>query len=128
MPRILVVDDEPSIRQLLRTVLEGSGYEVMEAGNGAEAYPIAGVASIDLLVTDIVMPDKEGIELIQHFRKSLDYVKLTAISGEAYGQYLHMARMLGAAAGFSQAVCHGRLAENRCKPARPLNGHPSSRD
>jgi DNA-binding response OmpR family regulator len=104
----LVVDDEPSVRQLLRVVLEESGYKVIEAGNGAEAIRVAGVGT-DLLITDIVMPDKEGIELIQHFRKSLDHVKVIAISGAAYGHYLHMAQMLGADAVFQKPFDIGDL-------------------
>jgi CheY-like chemotaxis protein len=127
MPRILVVDDEPAIRQLLRTVLEEAGYEVMEAGNGEEAVRLAGGTSIDLVVTDLVMPDKEGIELIQYFRKSLPDVKMIALSGVGYSQYLRMAQMLGAHAVFEKPFATEDLLKTVEKPALPLSGHPPSR-
>ena len=99
MPRILIVDDELPIRQFLRRILEQAGYDVIDAADGEEAIRAASGGSIDLLVTDLVMPGKEGIELIQHFRKSLNHVKVIAISGVGSGKYLKMARILGADAG-----------------------------
>lgn len=96
MSRILIVDDELPIRQLLRNILEQAGYDVMDAANGEEAIRAASDRSIDLLITDLIMPEIEGIELIHYFRKSPNYVKVIAISGVGAGQYLNMARVVGA--------------------------------
>jgi len=98
--RVLVVDDEPMLRQYLRTLLSEIGCDVVEASNGAEAIRGSRGLRIDLLITDLVMPDKEGIELIRHFRKSLNHVKVIAISGAGFDHCLKAARMLGADAVF----------------------------
>jgi CheY-like chemotaxis protein len=79
--RILIVDDELSIRQLLRTLFEGAGYQVMDAASGEEVIRLAHEECIDLVITDLFMPEKDGIELILHFRKSLNPPKIIAISG-----------------------------------------------
>jgi len=97
MPRrILLVDDDPAIRELLRQVLEEAGYKVVDAGEGKEAIRVARTLHFDLLITDLVMPGREGIELIQHFRQSYSDVKIIAMSGAASGQYLRIANALGA--------------------------------
>lgn len=96
MSRILIVDDELPIRQFLRKLLEQAGYAVIDAANGEEAIRAASDGFIDLLITDLIMPEIEGIELIHYFRKSLNDVKVIAISGVGSGQYLNMARVLGA--------------------------------
>ena len=62
--RILVADDEPGVRSFLRKVLEGAGYEVMEAANGKEALQKVRAGGVDMLITDLVMPEQEGIETI----------------------------------------------------------------
>ena len=96
MVRILVVDDEPGLRQYLRMLLEEAGYEVVGARDGVEAQKAFRSRRIDLLVTDLVMPNKEGIDLIQSLHKSQDRLKIIAMSGAGNGKYLPMARMLGA--------------------------------
>jgi DNA-binding response OmpR family regulator len=96
MPFILVVDDELPIRKLLRHILEEAGYDVIEASDGEEAMRLARGVSIALLITDLVMPRKEGIELIQEFRKAFTATKIIAMSGVGCGQYLRMAALLGA--------------------------------
>ena len=69
MIRILVVDDDPSIRFLLRAILEGEGYSVLEAGNGQAALnAIAGEALPDIVMTDLMMPVMSGAELIVRLR------------------------------------------------------------
>lgn len=96
MARILLVDDEPGLRQYLRMILEGARYEVVEAHDGVEALQAAGSLRVDLLLTDLVMPNKEGIDLIQSLRRSQNQMKIVAMSGAGNGKYLTMARMLGA--------------------------------
>lgn len=96
MARILLVDDEPGLRQYLRMILEGARYEVVEAHDGVEALQAARSLRVDLLLTDLVMPNKEGIDLIQSLRRSQNQMKIAAMSGAGNGTYLTMARMLGA--------------------------------
>jgi CheY-like chemotaxis protein len=99
MENILVVDDEDAIRQLVKMALEKAGYMVMEACNGKEASQLLGHLVPDLLITDLFMPEKEGIELIQEVRQRHPKIPIIAISGAHSGQselYLKMARSLGA--------------------------------
>lgn len=93
MTKILLVEDEERIRSLLKEVLESEGYEVQEASSGKEALQSHARSPPDLILTDIVMPDTEGIEMIIKIRKSDPNVKIVAMSG---GDYLGMARKLGA--------------------------------
>ncbi|WP_419806741.1 response regulator transcription factor [Terriglobus sp.] len=69
MNRILVVDDEPQIRRMLRTALQSSGYEVLLAADGAEGLKQFEIASPDLIVTDLAMPGVNGLELTQSVRR-----------------------------------------------------------
>lgn len=83
MAHILIVDDEPSIRDLLRLSLEAADHEVLQAESGAEAVRILNESthSIDLVVTDILMPDGDGIELISNLRKRENPPPVVAITG-----------------------------------------------
>ncbi|MCU0229463.1 MAG: response regulator, partial [Bryobacterales bacterium] len=79
--RILIVDDDPDVRLVLRRMLEPDGYEVGEAGHGREALEVIGHRPFDLLITDLIMPEQEGIETIQTFHRRYPEVKIIAISG-----------------------------------------------
>jgi PAS domain S-box-containing protein len=94
--RILVVDDEPAVRSFLRTVLEPGGYVVSEAANGKEAMRLALAEPPELVITDLVMPEQEGIETIQLLRRRLPDIGIIAISGAFGGQFLSTAKILGA--------------------------------
>jgi hypothetical protein len=94
--RILVADDEAGVRAFLRAVLEGDGYEVTEAANGKEALQEVRAGGVDLVITDLVMPEKEGIETIRTLRQKVPGMGIIAISGAFGGQILGIARMLGA--------------------------------
>jgi len=79
--RILIVDDEASIRELLRIVLEGEGYWVTEAGTATAAAEILSTESLDLVVCDIVLPDGNGLDLVRSNRTRPDgpnFVVITA--------------------------------------------------
>ena len=95
-PTVLVIDDEANIRQLLRTIFEEGGYTVIEAINGREALAKMSGHDIKLVVTDLVMPEQEGLETIQTLRRRFPEVKILAISGAFAGSYLKMAGQLGA--------------------------------
>lgn len=79
--RILVIDDEPQVRAMLRQMLEREGYEVLEAEEGGAGMKLYQTQSPDLVITDILMPGKEGIETILAMRKAHPDVKIIAISG-----------------------------------------------
>ena len=81
MTRILVIDDEAPVRRILRQMLERDGYEVVEAPNGAIGLKLYDENPADLIITDILMPEKEGIETIMELRKTAPEVKIIAISG-----------------------------------------------
>jgi DNA-binding NtrC family response regulator len=94
--RILIVDDDPDVRLVLRRMLEPDGYEVGEAGHGREALEVIGHRPFDLLITDLIMPEQEGIETIQTFHRRYPEVKIIAISGAYGSDYLRIAKHLGA--------------------------------
>lgn len=83
--RVLVVDDEPGIRRVLTGYLRADGFEVLEAGTGAEALRLARRAAPDLVLLDVMLPDLDGIEVLRQLRAaSAVYVILvTARTEEA---------------------------------------------
>ena len=78
MASILTADDSTSMRQMVSFTLKGAGYEVVEAVDGAEALEIAKTRAFDLVVTDVNMPNMDGISLIKELRKLPDF-KFTPI-------------------------------------------------
>jgi two-component system cell cycle sensor histidine kinase/response regulator CckA len=102
--RLLVVDDEAEIRKLLRQFLEHAGYEVAEAANGRQAVAEVDAGGVTLVITDLVMPEKEGIETIREMRTRHRDVKIIAMSGAFGGRFLRTAEMLGAHATLSKPV------------------------
>ncbi len=107
MARILVVDDEAPIRGLLRQAFETSGYDVVEASDGSEAVRIFREDKIDLVITDIIMPDKEGLESIIDLKEIDQDVKIIAMSGGGRLEphsYLQMASKFGAKKVFQKPL------------------------
>jgi PAS domain S-box-containing protein len=102
--RILVADDEAGIRGYLRATLERAGYEVTEAADGRQALKEARKGGVDLVITDLVMPEQEGIETIRALRKEMPGIGIIAISGAFGGQFLEAARILGADASLGKPV------------------------
>ena len=99
MRKILIIDDEPYILLMLKKMLERAGYEVDLASNGREAMEIFEKNSADLVITDIIMPDKEGLELILEMKKQTPDLKIIAMSGGGRispESYLECARHFGA--------------------------------
>jgi CheY-like chemotaxis protein len=80
VPHVLIIDDEGPIRRLLREVLEDAGYEVSEAETGVEGLESVARRTPDLVITDILMPDKEGLETILDLRRSTPDLPIIAIS------------------------------------------------
>lgn len=79
--RILVIDDEPTALDLLRRILEFSGYEVLIASNGVQGIDIFRKSPCDLLITDMVMPKKDGLQTILELREDFPGLPVIAISG-----------------------------------------------
>ena len=99
MARIVVVDDDARLREIVRRVLERAGHQVKEASNGTEGTQLVREDPPDLLITDIVMPDKEGIATIVELRRDYPDLKIIAASGGGrfgVGPYLDSAKMFGA--------------------------------
>lgn len=107
MKRILIIDDDEMIRELLRQILEKEGYEIIEASDGSKASLILSEKPTDLVITDIIMPDKEGIETIRELKKDYPNVKIIAMSGGGrIGPipYLKIAKSMGACKTFTKPI------------------------
>lgn len=81
MNSILIVDDEEDIRDALHLILENEGYEIRVAENGNEAVKLQHEAPADVIITDIIMPDKDGINTIKEIRNEFPETRIIAISG-----------------------------------------------
>lgn len=81
MARILVLDDEEQMREAVRLALERDGHEVCEAADGATALSLFRDQRMDIVITDLVMPHKDGAEVIRDLRKLSASVKIVALSG-----------------------------------------------
>ncbi len=81
MPRILVVDDDPISRQVLKAMLEKEGHLVTEAEDGVKAVKGYDRNLIDLVITDIFMPEKEGVQTVRELMKENPDIKIIAVSG-----------------------------------------------
>jgi DNA-binding response OmpR family regulator len=101
MARILIIEDDKAVRTMLGLTLTHFGHTVLEAGNGREGLELFKRANADLVITDIVMPEKEGLEVLIELRqKQVPLVKVIAISGggrQHAKDYLRMAKLMGAA-------------------------------
>ncbi|MBU0691040.1 response regulator [bacterium] len=105
MARILVIDDDEDVRNMLRRILEHDGHEVSDAANGDLGLRQYRANPADLVITDIIMPEKEGIETIRELRREFPDVRIIAISGGGRvgpSDYLNAARMMGAKRTFTK--------------------------
>ena len=83
--RVLVVDDDESFRRVLCRALQLAGYEVAAAADGAAALKAYEEQPAELVITDLIMPEKEGLELIMDLRRIQPPPSIIAISGGLYG-------------------------------------------
>jgi len=86
MATILVIDDQEPIRVLLRTALEEAGHEILEASNGRLGLALYRASAADLIITDIVMPEMDGLEMMVDLTRSFLNVKVIVISGGLEGE------------------------------------------
>ena len=99
MPTILLIEDDTDLRKMLVKVLEREKLRVLEAGSGLEAMQILKFEIPDLVITDLIMPDQDGIGTINLLKKKYPDIKIIAISGGGRmisQDYLKIAEMLGA--------------------------------
>lgn len=103
--RVLIIDDDEQIRVLLEQMMHWAGYEVMVAENGKVAMQLQRESPADLVITDLIMPEQEGLETISRLKKDYRGIKIIAISGGGRigpEAYLPAALELGADRVFSK--------------------------
>jgi len=103
MATILIIDDEEPIRALLRTTLEAAGHEVVEAANGRQGLELYRHRQTDLVITDIVMPELNGLDMLLELTREFLHAKVIAISGAGEEKnVLDVAKLLGARRTFQK--------------------------
>jgi CheY-like chemotaxis protein len=105
MAGVLIVEDEKELREMLKISLIRRKYTVLEAGNGKEAIIHFKPSITDLVVTDLIMPEEDGLKVIMKLRELKPSIKIIAISGGGKagpGSYLNLAKALGADAIYSK--------------------------
>ena len=112
MARILIIDDESQIRSMLRLMLERGGYEVIEAADGMEGIRQYRDNPADLIITDLIMPNKDGIGMIIELKKEFPEVKIIAMSGGGVNRpegYLDGAKKLGATRTLTKPIDRDKM-------------------
>ena len=107
MESILIIDDEPQIRSMIRLILERAGYSVMEAADGVEGIRRFRENPVNLIITDLIMPNKDGIGMIIELKKEFPDARIIAMSGGGLNRpegYLRGAQKLGAACTLSKPI------------------------
>lgn len=123
MSRILIADDDGDLCEILRLVLEKAGYEVDVVEDGDQAIRVHKRHPADVLITDLFMPGRDGLETVQFFRSRYPALRIIAISGGGYsGQktdHLAVAQVAGADMVFRKPFDVARLVEGVRKLAAP---------
>ena len=111
---ILVIDDESALREILSQVLTDAGYRVVCAENGKEASRALATSAFDVVLTDVIMPEKDGMQVISEVRKKFPEVRIIAMSGGGHvsrDQYLKIAKGLGAHAILEKPFANQKLLD-----------------
>jgi|SRR5882724_10750867 len=127
---ILVVDDEEDVREVLRGILEGADYRVTTAEDGKEASKLLAAETFSLVLTDLLMPDRDGIEVVGELRKKYPDIPVVVMSGGGrmrHVEYLKMAKSFGAHAALEKpfkselllATIGGLLAKKKPAEKKP---------
>lgn len=129
--RILVVDDDAAVREVLRQALEGAGYAVTEAPDGEVAIDMVRRDRPDLVVTNIYMPEKEGVALIRELRVVVPELPIIAISGGGRTgnlEILDVARRFGATRTLAKPIDLDAFTATVAEllDARAASGDPST--
>ena len=112
MARILIIDDEELVRFTIRQILEAAGHDVGEAKNGAEGLTRFKTNPYELVITDIIMPEKEGIETIIELHRDFPATRIIAISGGGRTRnldFLKLAGQFGAAVSLAKPFSDDEL-------------------
>jgi len=111
LQRILVVDDDLPLLGVIAKVLEEAGFRVFTAANGREVSLVVAEHAIDLLITDLAMPDEDGIEIIRRLKKEHPRLKIIAMSGTFGPDLLNAAKHLGAEAALPKPMTATNLLD-----------------
>lgn len=120
--RVLLIDDEQMVRKIVRKMLERAGHEVTEVENGRLGLEQLGKGSFDLVITDIIMPEMEGVETVMSVREQHPSLKIIAMSGGGRTgnmDFLATAQKLGAAAILNKPFTLAALNEAMEKAFKP---------
>jgi DNA-binding response OmpR family regulator len=112
MQSILVIDDDKLMCLALARILTSAGYDVAQAFNGDEGLQMYRNRDFDLVITDLIMPDKEGIQIIRELRKEDSGIRIIAMSAGGRGgatDYLKWARLMGAKECLSKPIKRDEL-------------------
>ena len=112
MNSVLIIEDDEFVQNMLKQTFERAGYEVATASNGRVGIQLYQSKPFDVVITDLIMPDMEGIETIANLRRGDPNVKVIAISGggrNSPDDYLHLAEKLGAIKTFAKPVDRNEL-------------------
>jgi CheY-like chemotaxis protein len=114
MPSILIIDDDDSLREALRRTLRKEGYTIMEANEGGRGLKEFERSPADLILLDMFMPDKDGLETIMELRRTHPRVRVIAMSGGGFKgtvDVLHVAKKLGVRRTLSKPFTREQLLE-----------------
>jgi DNA-binding response OmpR family regulator len=115
VPRILIADDDEDLLEILKLVFEEAGFEVALATDGEQAIRAQAERAPDILITDLFMPGRDGLETVQYFRARYPNLPIIAVSGGGYsGQttdHLAVARHAGADVSFRKPFDVGALVD-----------------
>ncbi len=107
MAKILIIDDDDQFRRMLCQMMERAGYEVLDAPSGNDGIRLFQENTVDLVVTDIIMPDTEGIETIEKLKEEFPDIRIIAVSGGGRVSpktYLDAAKIIGAGRSFAKPI------------------------
>ena len=111
---VLLVDDDDLFREMLSEALTSEGFEVREASEGHRGIALYAQQPTDVVITDVVMPDKEGLEMILQMKRLHAGVKIIAISGGGRGRsegYLKTAKAFGAQLVLAKPFSHREIVD-----------------
>lgn len=114
MARVLLIEDDFFLRAMLKHALSELGHSVVDSSNAVDAEALHAEHQFDVVLTDLIMPERDGFELLMEFRRSFPKVQIIAMSAGgqiAAPDYLNIAKKLGAAETLTKPVTEEQLEE-----------------